>query len=491
MGESVTEFVITRTKPINELSFNDKNKDNIRIKDIEVSSEASNALSEIYRATDKIVDICMNHPRMKSEFENKFAIEEGVVERKGENRVTVARTPEYLIENYKLVKESGVRDESWLVETSLENLVTWISLSAEANPAVLGEINYSLDLEQFGIQAERTLNIQRPKVLLSENEQTVPDNLFSEQLLDLRKRIVEKYGQAVCDSVVLCGGVARDIIQGKNPFTGSGDIDFAFTDNIDDQLREDITHEFTVGNINTPDDMTAKTGIFGSKMEREGWANIYDGLSNNVTFSIDSIAVNLGNGKVFDPNNGIDDLLDGRLKLVGKNKEEYLNKNPKKALILAIRGTRSYAQHGLIPDEETKKLFQATMDKNKIRNIFNLTTRGLNKVYGSYEIPIMYVKMLSKAQDALLISKGLDEFGILDQVSVAINALNRRSSINWNDKLLTIQDLLWQRDYKSFARGKMIGKHDIRHIDNKQQGIENARSISSSVMLARIFSFFA
>lgn len=213
----------------------------------------------------------------------------------------------------------------------------------------------------------------------------MPENLFSERVKFVRQEIIDKYGNEIADRILLCGGTARSWIMQEDPLDNrGGDIDYAVAMEIPEETRKGINEIFSKYANGGPDDLTDPDLPFSQNMQKEGYIDIYDAIRKDPTFSIDKIAINIGNGEIFDPHGGLKDFKNGILRIVGENLNTRLTERgwlkSKEALALAFRGARFGAQYGMEIDPNTETFFKSLMEKNKFMNRFHIVMRGIDEL---------------------------------------------------------------------------------------------------------------
>lgn len=467
-----------------------------------IDPEAGDTVFSILNTTRKVVDLCTSHPRLAKDFSARFSIEDGVVSRKSEVGFVVAKDPIQMASNFAEISTDPTLDKTesagWMIESSLTNLTTWIGLAAEANPAVLREINDDLDISKFGLSAEVTIKNNREKITVPEDGK-IPETLLSEGLKSIRQEISDKYGNEVAKTVLICGGSARSLIMGENPLDNyGGDVDYAIATEVSEEIRTGINEIFAKYSTGKPDDLSDPELPFSQNAQREGYSGIYDAIRKDPTFSIDKIAINLGTDEIFDPHNGLADLKNGVLRLVGEDFETKLkgNQGSKEAIVLAFRGARFGAQYAMNIDPQTESYFKSLMHKNTFINRFHLVMHGLGDLPYFSEVGKTYLKMLEKTSHAVLIPKYLDKFGLLNQVSRTVNFMNFTSKLMWGYELRTVDELVWERNFKQLAKESATGTpqegEDIRFTGKEYKERERGpiKFATSTLAISRMFSYF-
>lgn len=465
-----------------------------------IDKDAGGTIFSILYTTRKVVNLCTNHSRLARDFSARFNIEDGVVSRKSGAGFVVARDPVQMANNFAEISgDSGVDKASaasWMIESSLTNLITWIGLAAEANPAVLREINNELDISKFGLSIEVTVKNNRERIVIPKDGK-IPESQFSERLRSVRQEIIDRYGEEVARSILICGGSVRSLVMQEDPLDNyGGDIDYAVAVEIPEETRKGINEIFSKYGVGEPDDLTDPELPFAQNMQREGFRDIYDAIRKDPAYSIDKIAVNIATGEIFDPYEGLDDLRNGKLRLVGENLETKLQgiPNSKEAIVLAFRGARLGAQYAMKIDSVTKNFFKSLMQKNKFINRFHLVMRGIDTLPFFSEVGKTYLKMLEKTRHAVLIPNYLEAFGLLEQVSRAVNFINFMARLMWGNELRTIDDLVWERNYKQLAQESMTGRlqegEDLRFTGKKyEQKVGPIKFVTSTLAISRMFSY--
>jgi len=466
-----------------------------------IDKDTGDTVFSILNTTRKVVDLCANHPRLSKDFSARFNVEDGIVSRKSETGFIVARDPIQMANNFAEVSSDISVNKpdvaNWMVESSLTNLTTWIGLAAEANPAILREINDNLDISKFGLSAEVTIKTNREKVVIPEDGK-IPEILFSERLKSVRQEVTDKYGEEITRSVFICGGSTRSLVMGEDPLNNyGGDIDYAVAMEIPEETRKGINEIFSKYGVGKPDDLTDPDGIYGKKMEQGNFVDIFDAIRRYRSYSIDKIAVNISTREIFDPHNGLADLKNGTLRLVGEDLRGNLEgmKNAEKALILALRGARFGGQYVMNIDPQTENLFKEIMGKNKFFNRFKMSMYGLDEHYAMSETGKTYLKMLEKTEYAALIPKYLEKFGLLDQVSKTINYMNFNARLMWGHELRTIDDLVWERNYSQLAQESLTGSpqegEDIRFTGRKFEERQRGpiKFTTTTLAISRMLSY--
>lgn len=452
--ESAVDLLDPKTRSIKKLLE--------EVKKNEIDSKAVETTEAALKATSKVIDMCLTHPRLSKDFKEKFEIVEGLVQKKNAPGFVTARVPEEMAKNYVDISAEEGADKNligeWMAESSLSNLITWTGIAMEANPSIVIDLNEKVDLSKYGVSAEIKTQKYGEKIKVEEGGR-LQESLFSERMKEVSAEIFSKYGEEIANSILLCGGSARSLVVGDDPLDNyGGDVDYAIGIEVDKDTREGINAIFTSNCVGKPDDLTDPDLPFSQNMQKEGFVDIFDAIKKDPTFSIDKMAINIRTGEIFDPHNGLEDLRNGKLRIVGEDFENKLRKksNTKEALVLAFRGARFGSQYGMEIDSDTELLFKGLMKKNTFVNRFHLFFRGLEDLPSFSEVGKTYLKLLEKTQHSTLIPKYLEKFGLLKQVSKSIDFANDTYRLIYGDRLRTIDELVWLKNYKDLAYEEQI-----------------------------------
>lgn len=488
---------------LREISYHSEN-----LKQAGLDKDTVDTIIAVSIATQKVVDICTNTKfRFGKEFAAKFAInkDDGVIDKKSEPGFIPLKTPVQTLRNFEVVISTSANpNPEWLISQSLENLTGWISLAAEVNPQMVYNLGNEVDYKRFGIKGERTFAVERPRVnktIVEASFTTIPEAELPERIKKLRDAVTSEFGADLTKRILLCGGTARDVVLGKDPTQPyDGDFDYAVIGDLPEEDHNKLAEVIGKHINNRTDDLTEPHAPYRRAMQEAGAANIKEMLEIDREFSINKFAVNLATGEIIDPHEGVKDLNDGILRLVGKNIDELKinelssGRKPGEALTLAIRGARFATQYGLKIEEGTIRTFQESMRTNETGNRFAFQFFGPNRAEFQSDIAKGYLKMLEKAQDAQQMIINLSKLGVLHQFVTAIDSLNFQTLATWGVTLRKLGEFYKQKNWKQFIEDSKREEDPFVGIDmrgNKviepRQGI--AKFFGVAMASARMFSY--